>query len=379
MYHDTCAHMLICTCYTHHTHLRRQPQAIYFSLFTCIHTYIHIPVCDLDTQTYTCAQATMNSRTLQVHTDAVIGVDIFSDSKRMASCSYDGTVIISDVHSGQVMHTIRGHNAAVICVGVSKDGTRLASGNVEGNIKVHELKNGSSTELFTLKGHTCCVRSVKFSPDDQKIASCSADWKLLLWSAQSGERLLTFAFRGGHEYCAEWSRDSKLLASAGCEDIISVIDAATGTQVRELKGGLTFWIRIKCIVFGATSDVLYSGGDGDHAIREWKLAEGQEATVTCTLRGHTRDVNSMSMSPCGMMMASGSYDWTVVIWDLIRKSKIRVLENHTGMVESVAWSGDGDIIASGSADKTVRVWQVNVQVRGVSARVVFSSFWGFWF
>ncbi len=149
-----------------------------------------------------------------------------------------------------------------------------------------------------------------------------------------------------------------------------MIDAATGTQVRELKGGHT-GSYVWCLVFGATSDVLYSGGGGggDHAIIEWKLAEGREATVTCRLQGHTDNVSSISTSPCGTMMASGSEDKTVVIWELTRKSKIRVLEGHTHYVMSVAWSGDGGFIVSGSADDTVRVHEVDAQVRGVRAFV----------
>jgi WD40 repeat protein len=308
----------------------------------------------------------MKSRTLKAHTDVVRGVVIFNNSQSIASCSDDETIIISDANTLQVTHTIRGHNAAVMCVDVSKDGTRLASGDKEGTIKMHELKDGAApTELFTLKGHTGWVWAVKFSPDDQKIASCSYDRTVPLWSAQSGKRLLTFGGHGRPVYCLAWSRDSKLVACAGDGVIIRVIDAATGTQVQELKGGNTGYC-VWCLVFGATSDVLYSSGAGygDYAIVEWKLAEGREATVTCRLQGHTDDVMGISTSPCGTMMASGSHDKTVVIWELTRKWKIRVLEGHTRMVRSVAWSGDGDIIVSGSWDKTVRVWQVNVQVRG---------------
>jgi WD40 repeat protein len=254
---------------------------------------------------------------------------------------------------------------------VSKDGTRLASGDCMGTIKVHELKDGAApTELFTLKGHTRRVRAVNFSPDDQKIASCSDDKTVLLLSAQSGERLLTFGGHGGGVLCLAWSRDSKLVACAGWGVIIRVIDADTGTQVRELKGGHTRSC-VLCLVFGATSDVLYSGGnDDDCAIIEWKLAEGREATVSCRLQGHTNVLSSISMSPCGRMMASGSADRTVVIWELTRKSKIRVLEGHTDWVTSVAWSDDGDI-ASGSCDKTVRMHKVDVQVRGVLVIVMF--------
>ncbi len=168
-----------------------------------------------------------------------------------------------------------------------------------------------------------------------------------------------------------WSRDSKLIACAGEGVIIRVIDAATGTQVQELKGGHT-GVRVYSLVFGATSDVLYSGGGGDdYAIIEWKLAEGREATVTCSLQGHTDNVSSISTSFCGRMMASGSDDMTVVIWELTRKSKIRMLEGHTRGVTSVAWSGDGGFIASGSWDKTVHVWQVNVKVCFVVCNFVF--------
>jgi WD40 repeat protein len=300
-------------------------------------------------------------------------VVIFNNSQSIASCGNDETIIISDTHTLQVMHTIRGRYAPVRCVDVSKDGTRLASGDSRGTIKVHELKDGAApTELFTLKEHTQCVIAVKFSPDDQKIASCSDDGTVLLLSAQSGERLLTFGGHGGPVYCLAWSRDSKLVACAEEGVIIRVIDAATGTQVRELKGGHT-GMYVCCLVFGATSDVLYSGGGGggDYAIIEWKLAEGREATVTCRLQGHTGAVMDISTSPCGRMMASGSGDRTVVIWELTRKSKIRVLEGHTHYVRSVAWSGDGGLIASGSYDNTVRVHEVDAQVRGVRAFVFF--------
>jgi WD40 repeat protein len=303
-----------------------------YTVVVYLYTYIHMQVCTFDTQTYKqYLQAAMNSRTLKAHTSNVWGVAIYSDSRLIVSCSSDKTIIISDAHTLQVMHTIRGHNAAVMCVAVSKDGTRLASGDNAGTIKVHELRDGAApTELFTLQGHTSCVWAVKFSPDDQKIASCSADKTVLLWSAHSGELLLTIGGNVNVTCCVAWSRDSKLVACAGEGAIIRVIDTAMGTQVRELKRGHTGNC-VLCLVFGATSDVLYSSGaDGD--IIEWKLAEGREATVRCRLQGHTDSVRSISMSPCGRMMASGSDDDTVVIWKLTRKSKIRVLKGHKCMV-----------------------------------------------
>jgi WD40 repeat protein len=311
----------------------------------------------------------MLSHTLRVHTRQVNSVAIFSDGQHIASGSYDKTINISNACTGQVTSTIRDHVAPVKCVAVSKDGTRLASGDSRGAIKVRTLKDGAvPTELCTLKGHTRCVNAVEFSPGDQKIASCSSDGTMLLWSAQSGERLQTFRGRVDVElFCLAWSPDSKLVACAGEGAIIDVVDAATGTQVRELEGGHTDMF-FCCLAFGATSEVLYSGGnDCDYAIVEWNLAEGREATVTRRLQGHTQAVNGIALSPCAMWMASASDDKTVRIWNLAMGEQIRELKGHTHWVKGVKWSRDGKMIVCRSDDMTVRVWEVVAQVRGIHA------------
>ena len=139
-----------------------------------------------------------------------------------------------------------------------------------------------------------------------------------------------------------------------------MFEAATGTQVRELKGCNT---AVSCLLFGATSDVLYSGGQGsDNAIAEWRLAEGREPTVMRTLQGHTHSVSSIALSPEERYMASASFDRTVRLWEVATGQPIRVLEGHITCVNSVVWSRDGEAIVSGSYDNTVSVWGMDAQV-----------------
>jgi len=69
-------------------------------------------------------------------------------------------------------------------------------------------------------------------------------------------------------------------------------------------------------------------------------------------------VNSVSWSPDGTRLASGSYDKTVRVWDVATGASVATLEGHTGWVRSVSWSPDGTRLASGSRDETVRVWDV---------------------
>ena len=98
---------------------------------------------------------------------------------------------------------------------------------------------------------------------------------------------------------------------------------------------------------------------------EWQLGS-DDAVVGCvqrsrsvaTLQGHTGEVLSVSYSPDGSTLASGSLDRTVRLWDVSSGQEIATLQGHTHGVTSVSYSPNGQTLASGSLDRTVRLWDV---------------------
>jgi len=77
------------------------------------------------------------------------------------------------------------------------------------------------------------------------------------------------------------------------------------------------------------------------------------------LIGHTSQVTTVSWSPDGDYIASGSGDKSIRIWDTQSWECIRTFTPHKNLVECVTWSPDGSKLASGAWDDTINIWETD--------------------
>jgi WD40 repeat protein len=172
----------------------------------------------------------------------------------------------------------------------------------------------------------------------------------------------------------------KIIPTAAPRRPILAVDVAAGSQlaalarygevelvatddqvvVRTLKG-LTG--QVNAVAFSSTGQSLFAAA-GENAVwgevREYKVSDG---TVLRTLHGHHDAILCIALSPDGRLLATGSYDQTIRLWDLETGTERRTLTGHNGGVFGLSFRPDGKVLASASSDRTVKLWEVETGQR----------------
>ncbi|KAI9796048.1 MAG: hypothetical protein M1825_000879 [Sarcosagium campestre] len=169
-------------------------------------------------------------RALTGHQHSVRAIAAHGDT--LVSGSYDFTVRVWKISTGETVHRLQGHTQKVYSVVLDHKRKRCISGSMDFLVKVWSLETGEA--LFKLEGHTSLVGLLDLSHDC--LVSAAADSTLRIWDSETGRCKSTLSAHTAAITC--FQHDGQKVIS-GSDQTLKMWDVKTGAFVRNLLEDLT--------------------------------------------------------------------------------------------------------------------------------------------
>ncbi len=280
-----------------------------------------------------------------------------------------GIIRLRDVNTGGLLNLLEGHTDGISSVAFSPDGNILASGGIDGEIRLWAVDTGDM--IISLREHIKDINPLLFSPDGETLASSSSGGMIKLWDPYSGDLKSTlFGGEGGvRARMMAFSPDSNLLACYCGKESALLWDVNSG----DLKATVGRFQDFNSVTFSPDGETLTLIAKRIHVwdlntvlnvkkIDQWNLKENPPliSHKSSILSGYTEDYfpPSSILAPDGVTVASTNRN-TIWIWNVNHSQPLAILRGQSGEITSKVFSPDGSLLATGSNDGTVLLWDMS--------------------
>lgn len=273
-----------------------------------------------------------------------------ADGGMLAIAGTNNKIQVWDTTSGEEIYSFSGHSDSINTMTFSPDGTLLASGSADNSIILWDVDSG--VRRHRLSGHSDAVYEIVFSPDGKTIASEAGDDTIILWDVANGRRLIEFQESGSNFDLSGFMYDGDYLVSLRIiypdHDIV-LFDPATGKMIDSIYVEPTTYR----IIIAPDNSMLIASTYfyGSQIIPFGVSVDFRPPQEQITGPG-------IAFSSDGEQGAYASF-WDVMLWDPASGASINQFSGHNAEVVDLAFSEEAGILASASYDGTILLWDIS--------------------
>jgi WD40 repeat protein len=261
----------------------------------------------------------LNLKTLQVwdllshqptsfsgHSGTVLSLAVSPDGKSLGSASYDRTVRLWNLESGEEQSHFREHTDHVRAVAFHPNGQEVASAGSDRHIRRWNIRNNQPNGSWI--GHDARIRALTFTPSGDRLVSAGEDKRICVWNTKDNSLMVSLdtVRDEGEVLTLATCQVENLLASGHQNGNVNIWDSARGVRLHSLHGHSD---KVRCLAFTPDGKTLASGGD-DKTIRLWHVQTG-ELLLSIPVE---HAVNGLAFDHKGRRLAAALYDGAVKIW-----------------------------------------------------------------
>lgn len=296
-------------------------------------------------------------------------VTIDPRSHCLAAAGEDGKVRLWPLVSGGAPVTLDGHRSRIGALAYSNDGRTLASASNDCTARLWDTTSSTTVAVIDAPHE---LWAIAVSPDGTAAVTSGERADLRLWDTSSGAALRVLrasepaardigteesssaSATTGTVHCVALSPDGRILVEGGTS-ATWLWDLTTGTVLHVLETH-SVWR----VAFHPTRSIMATGGF-DQVVRLWNVETGTLVAEIATgvAAGTIESGVAIAFRPDGAVLAGGGADGVVRLWDAGSGAVIATVPGaHTAGVTSVAFDASGHLLATGSFDASVVLWNV---------------------
>jgi WD40 repeat protein len=338
---------------------------------------------------------------IQGHKAEISAISLSPDGKLLASGDKSGVIKLWDIIARKEIRTLREETTEVKALAFNSQATTLACLDVDGRVTVLEARSGKKLNTVKVPGDSFALRQ-----GGDLIAAVSQGFAITLWSVSSGKQVRELKGTGeGAGVSTLTFGSGRILAGIGNfsgplrgwdidtgQELFNVIDkgrsptalafSPNGKTLTQNTGQIKFWSldgsagprtlgdrysSVKAFGYSPDGQKLVIASDYNGS---FMLCHAETGEMIRKFSGHTATVKTFAISPDGKLLASGSEDHSIKLWEIETGQNLATLAGHDKGIEYVAFTPDGQRLVSSEWTRVI-CWDLKSRKQIYSSSIRF--------
>ena len=240
------------------------------------------------------------------------------------------------------------HRGSISGAAYTDDGRRIVTTGADGSMKIWDAAYRNLVRTIELDDGP----ATSLALNGARALTGHANGKVVLWDLDRAEKIATVQRNEANIWAVAFTGDPNRFAAASHDWKVTLWDARqTAAPLQVLDGHEN---SVQSLAYSPQL-LLLASGSADKTVRVWNL---DTLDLKRSYRGPRDFVTSVAFSPSGKLLAAGALDGRIQVWSVLSSRRMRTLNGHRGRVADIAFSSSGDQLASAGEDGTVRLWDL---------------------